>query len=257
MSRSAGESLAPPPGPRSLLVRHWHRLKHGLVSRIRPYPSLFLPYASLTGAQNQARVRRGTEIVIEGFERSGNTFAVIAFSNAQSRRVLVAHHLHAAAQIIYAVKRRIPTMVLLRAPEDAILSFLIFHPAISASQAMNTWLRFHTPLLPFKEGFVLAKFDTVVSDFGCVIRSVNERFGTGFREFEHTEENVNACFDVMDQLERAKLGKSWVEETVARPSTWRDDRKSLIRSQLHDEAVADLRSRLHEVYATFESLADV
>ena len=239
------------------MVLDWHRLKYGLVSRIRPYPSLFLPYASLAGAQNQARVRRETEIVIEGFERSGNTFAVIAFSSAQSRQVEIAHHLHAAAQVIYAAQRHIPAIVLLRAPEEAILSFLLFHPAIPASQAMNTWLRFYTPLLPFKERFVLARFETVVSDFGRVIRSVNERFGTGFREFEHTEENVNACFEVMDQRERAKLGKSWVEETVARPSTWREERKDAIRSEFTDVAVARLRSRLEDVYATFTSLADV
>lgn len=257
MPRSTGESLFPRLGRRSRLVRDWHRLKYGLVSWIRPYPSLFLPYASVAGAQNQARVRRETEIVIEGFERSGNTFAVIAFSNAQSRRVQIAHHLHAAAQIIYAAKQHIPTIVLLRDPEEAILSFLLFHPAISASQAMNTWLRFYAPLLPFKDAFVLARFETVVSDFGRVIRSVNGRFGTEFREFEHTEENVNACFEEMEQGERAKLGNSWVEETVARPSTWRDERKDAIRSRFHDVGVAHLRSRLREVYATFESLADV
>jgi hypothetical protein len=257
MSRSTGRSPSPRPGRSSRLARDRHRLKYALVSWIRPYPSLFLPYASLVGAQNQARVRRNTEIVIEGFERSGNTFAVIAFSNAQSQRVEIAHHLHAAAQVIYAARRHIPAIVLLRAPEEAILSFLVFHPAISASQAMHTWLRFYPPLLPFKERFVLARFETVVSDFGRVIRSVNERFGTEFREFEHTKENVNASFEVMDQRERAKLGKSWVEETVARPSTWRDERKDAIRSQFEDAAIADLRSRLQEVYATLESLADV
>jgi hypothetical protein len=257
MPRPTAESLSPRPGPRLRLARHVHRLKYGLVSWIRPYPSLFLPYASVAGAQNQARVRRETEIVIEGSERSGNTFAVIAFSNAQSRRVEIAHHLHAAAQIIYAARHHIPSIVLLRAPEEAVLSFLVFHPAISTSQAMHTWLRFYTPLLPFKDRFVLARFETVVSDFGRVIRSVNERFGTGFREFEHTEENVKACFAVMDQRERAKLSKSWVEETVARPSAWRDERKEAIRSQFQGAAVADLRSRLQEVYATFESLADV
>jgi hypothetical protein len=257
MRRSTGDSLSPRPGRRSRLVRDWHRLKYGLVSRIRPYPALFLPYASVAGGKNQARVGRGTEIVIEGFERSGNTFAVIALSNAQSRRVIIAHHLHAAAQIIYAVRQGIPAIVLLRAPEEAIVSFLLFHPAISASQAMNTWLRFYTPLLPFKKGFVLARFETVVSDFGRVIRSVNSRFATEFLEFEHTEENVNACFEVMDQGERAKLGKSWVEETVARPSAWRDERKDAIRSMFHDPSVASLRSRIQDVYATFESLADV
>jgi hypothetical protein len=257
MHRSTGGSRSPRPRSSGPLARDWHRLKYRLVSRIRPYPTLFLPYASFASAHNQARVRRETEIVIEGFERSGNTFAVIAFSTAQTRQVEIAHHLHAAAQIIYAAKRHMPAIVLLRAPEDAILSFLLFHPAISASQAMKTWLRFYTPLLPFKERFVLARFETVVSDFGRVIRSVNGRFGTEFREFEHTDENVNACFEVMDQRERAKLGKFWVEETVPRPSTWREEMKDATRSKLSDVAVASLRSRLQDVYATLTSLADV
>jgi hypothetical protein len=38
----------------------------------------------------------------------------------------------------------------------------------------------------------------VTADYAVVIRSLNERFGTSFREFEHTPENVRACFEAME-----------------------------------------------------------
>ena len=52
-------------------------------------------------------VRRGTEICIEGFPRSGNTFAVYAFElwNPGSQ---VAHHLHAPGQFVRALRLSVP-----------------------------------------------------------------------------------------------------------------------------------------------------
>src|SRR5207247_8264431 len=47
-----------------------------------------------------------TEICIEGFPRSGNTFAVIAFQQAQTRTVSIAHHVHAPGSVIGAARRR-------------------------------------------------------------------------------------------------------------------------------------------------------
>jgi hypothetical protein len=242
---------------RGRLRRKVHRVRHGMVSTIRPYPRIFLPYASLAGAPQALRIRPQTEIVIEGFERSGNTFAVIAFSRSQPHPVEVAHHLHAAAQVIEAARRGIPALVLFRRPEEAILSFMLFHPALAASQAMRTYLRFYSPLLPYKDRFVLARFETVISDFGSVIHCVNEKFGTEFAEFDHREANVRESFMRMDRDERAKLGKLWVEETVARPSAWREEAKEAIRSQFHDGALSKLRSQVFQVYAACDSLADV
>jgi len=233
----------------------WHRLKFGMVSAVRPYPSLMLPYASLVGRGAQ-RVRSTSEIVIEGFERSGNTFAVTAFSYAQQRPVSIAHHLHASSQVIYASRRGIPALVLLRDARESLLSFLVFHPAVSTTQAMRTWLRFHRPLLPISDAFVLARFPTVTSDLGRVIACVNDRFGTAFNEFVHTEDNVRACFRLMDEGERARTESAWIEETVARPSAWRDERKVAIGAQL-DDAPVRLREEVRETYAALHARADV
>src|SRR5689334_19049404 len=98
--------------------------------RLSVNPWIFLPLSkvrpSLRGYDDPPRaVSRGTEIVIEGFPRSANTFAVVAFRLAQQREIEIAHHLHAAAQIKHAINLKVPVIVLIREPSDAILSVAV------------------------------------------------------------------------------------------------------------------------------------
>src|SRR2546427_7470725 len=56
----------------------------------------------------------GTDILIEGFPRSANSFSVAAFRLAQGPPVEVAHHTHAPANAIAAFRRHIPALILIR-----------------------------------------------------------------------------------------------------------------------------------------------
>jgi pimeloyl-ACP methyl ester carboxylesterase len=53
-----------------------------------------------------------TDVVIEGFPRTGNTFAVTAFVMAQPGFVSVAHHVHVPAQVISAERLGVPALLL-------------------------------------------------------------------------------------------------------------------------------------------------
>ena len=168
---------------------------------------------SLGGAPHPACQRRPgqflapladeTEIVIEGFPRSGNTFAVAAFHLAQQPRdVKIAHHAHIPAQVLAAVRAGLPALALIRRPEDS--GALARRPRYRsrAEGGLRGWVRFYEPLAPVRGAVVVAAFDEVIADLAPVIRRVNERFGTAFREFEHTPENVAR---VMALIERGDL----------------------------------------------------
>ena len=60
----------------------------------------------------------GTDVVIEGFPRSGNTAVFAAFSVAQPSEIRIAHHTHTPANAIAGVRRGLPVLVLIRAPDD-------------------------------------------------------------------------------------------------------------------------------------------
>ena len=80
------------------------------------HPFLFYNFYRLRPSYRDLSVDRRTQIVIEGFPRSGNTFAVVAFQQAQRESVRVAHHLHMPAQVIRAAHLGIPILLLVGSP---------------------------------------------------------------------------------------------------------------------------------------------
>jgi len=118
------------------------KVRHKTRALIDVYPVLYLLLRRLRPRTRRLAVERDTELVIEGFLRSANTFAVAAFGFAQQRDVEIAHHMHAPAQVIPAVRMGIPTLVLIRHPKDAVLSLVIREPHISVEQASKDYIRF-------------------------------------------------------------------------------------------------------------------
>ena len=178
--------------------------RHALRRSVMMHPSLYLPLARWKRAESVLDAR--TELVVDGMERSANTFAVIAFQFAQNGHVRVAHHMHAVAPLLEAAADGVPALITARAPEPTILSAMIRQPRVTARQWLKTYAAFYGRLMAARDGFVVATFEEVTSDFGGVIGRVNDRFATTFREFDHTQDNVAAVFALID--ERA-AGPPW------------------------------------------------
>jgi len=226
-------------------------LLYDLKTLVARYPPLALPIARLRRGHGEV-VSRDTEIVIEGFPRTGSSFAVAAFRRAQDRPVRVAHHVHAPAQVMVAVRRHVPALVLIRRPEDVVLSLVIRNPEIPVAQALTGYERFYRPLLRVKARFEAATFEEVVEDFGKVIDRINERYGTVFARFEHTEANAAAILAEIeeDYLTRDPPGERF-ERIVPRPSRRRLRLKEELRVQYRDPALAEARARAESLYESF------
>ena len=213
------------------------------------HPLLALPAARLRGHGVVLSPR--TEVVIEGYPRSANSFAVAAFRLAQGRAVEVAHHTHAPAHVLAAVRRGVPAVVLIRAPEDACVEFLLLRPSLSPAQALRGWIRFYRPLLELRDRVVVGPFPEVTTDFGAVIRRVNERFGTSFAPFEATPDNV--------ALANTGIAAAWAtREGPGLPVIGRspersgpdEAREGLVR-RLRSSPLRSLRSRATDLHASF------
>jgi hypothetical protein len=212
-----------------------------------------MPYARRKYAHSTNRVvEPDTELVIDGFQRSANTFAVVAFEAAQPRTVKTAHHLHAVAQIQGAVRLSVPAIVLIRDPDACTLSHMIRKPHLTPHMILASWTRFYRQLMPYRHRVVVADFLEVTTDFGAVIARVNRAFGTEFAEFEHTEANVARCFRLIDQGNSERNG-GVVETLVARPSPEREDLKPTLRRELESPALQAKRSRAKSVYRAWTS----
>lgn len=137
-------------------------------------------------------VSRNTEFVLDGFQGSANSFAVAAFQASQEREVAMAHHMHAPAQIIKAVRQDIPTLVTIREPKETVLSVTSRWPYISVRQALRNYARFYEKIAPCRQGYVLSTFEDTTQRFGRVVQRVNDRFGT---DFDVREESLETMAD--------------------------------------------------------------
>ncbi len=211
------------------------------------HPAAFYGLYRLARKDRARIVTPDTQLVIEGFPRSANSFARVAFNRAQKERVRIANGLHVPAQVIRAARWRIPTLVLIRNPTDAVLSFAIRDP-ISVGQALRYYLSFYETVEEYRDAYVLGTFEEVTGDFGRVIRRINDRFGTSFSPFRHDERNVEAVLARVERNSRRRFGeKSW-ENKASRPLAAREDKKRELEHKLETPKLRALISRAEAVY---------
>ena len=217
-------------------------------------PFLFYNFYRLRPNYRDLLVDRRTQIVIEGIPRSGNTFAVVAFEQAQRESVRIAHHLHMPAQVIRAAQWRIPTLLLVRKPKDAVLSWVIREPGVPIRQALKHYISFYEKAAEYRDALVEGFFEEVIRDYGTVLERVNAKFGTGFRSFVHSDDNVKGVFDRIEELHRAKRGGRLDEKAIAHPSAVKTGLKDALRKELEAPEVRKLTARAEAVYDSFRPI---
>jgi hypothetical protein len=155
------------------LPLHW-TLRTALASA----PSLFFPLYRRFGEHPALLASCDSEIVIDGFPRSGNSFALFALEAAAGRRLAAAHHLHAPAQLMRAARLGKPGCLVIREPAEAIPAALRKIPQLRAFDLLLAYRLHHAALWRWRGAFVTAPFELMIEDFGAVIARLNRRFGS-------------------------------------------------------------------------------
>lgn len=176
----------------------WHRRAARLIldrhrrAAIRLFfletPGLDRVYTAFNRTARERSVTRATDLVIEGYPRSANTRAVVAFQVANGGGHKIASHLHIARSIRRAARLARPTVLIVREPLAVLRSFRTFAMLPEAADFLDHYADFHEGVLPYLDRVVVARFEDVVQDYGSVIQRVNEKFGTNFANFSGTPE---------------------------------------------------------------------
>lgn len=157
-------------------------------------------------------VNQETDIVIEGYPRSGNTYAVLAFQMF-NENTKVAHHLHVPAQLNGAVKFAIPALILIRKPEEAIKSLLIRAPKYTLDVAINEYINFYNIVLKNKQYLLICDFKEIVNHFDSVIKKLNNKYNKNFNVFINSTENNQIIMEKIKYLSEnidSKVGKKGI-----------------------------------------------
>lgn len=214
-------------------MRPAQSLTRSVRNRLRHYvdrhPELFRLSYRLAGRPTEILVKRNSDLLIEGFPRSANTYAAWAFMLANPQRSL-ARHVHSAAHVLLALRYKVPALVLLRAPEDAIQSLLVRRPELAPKHAVIDYLNFHNTLTSYKSELVIAHFTTVIENFATVIEAVNNFYGCDFQAFAIDDEAAQArIFAAIDDANKGGHGGAIDTRTVPRPHPGRQQMKVSLR----------------------------
>lgn len=234
----------------------WQDLCFELVSRIRHHERVFFP---LIRANRRLRRIRGmplvdadTELVIEGYFRCANTFATLAFVQAQEKKRKIANHTHAPASVVRAVRLGILSLVLIRHPADVAVSHALKFPGLSLAQSLKWYRRFYEHIWPHRRSIVIADFSEVTFGYGQVIHRVNGRFGTNFVPFVHNEENVARVFRRIRKTD-LRLNPN-DRNRVSVPSSSKEEAKAALRRRLQSPEPKHRLARASAIYRQFISL---
>jgi hypothetical protein len=212
--------------------------------------------------QSKRVCNKKTRVVIEGFPRSANTHCVAYFMHAGIHPDFIASHQHAAAQFFLARKYAKPAILIIRAPQDAILSLRIRRPDVDTDALVREYCAFHRLAYSLKEAVLIARFETVVDHITDVISKLNKKFDTDFPVREMIDENkaaMDAIIDAMDEDDRkSHKGKfhATKESHVSKPIAERNNnpmrdiyKTEIMESPYYPEAM--------EVYQKMLQSADV
>ena len=231
------------------------QLRRSVSLVLGDYPRLYYPVMRRRERYKELLISDETEIVVEGYPRSGNTFAVAALQFPQGQRLHIARHTHSPAQIMEAVRRRLPTLVLVREPRDAGISLVIREPAVSLERALKRYRKYHRRIYDHRAGFVVATFSEVTSDFGPVVARLNRGFGLVLTPFDHTASNCEAVFKIVEDMERKTFAGILREHRVARPSDARSEPKARLTEAIQHAAYRSILEDCDGLYREFEALA--
>ena len=167
-------------------TKYWVRIRLGSCNSLFPLLKLFPRF-------HRKMVSVDSDIVIEGFPRSANSFMLQAFRlwNPEAK---VGHHIHVPLQVLRAVEYRIPCIVLIRDPIQALASLLIVDRSLSVRLAIKSYIEFYRRVLPFRDKVIVAEFGKTIQDPSSIIRAINTKYGTNFHCRPLEEEEKKKIF---------------------------------------------------------------
>jgi hypothetical protein len=205
---------------------------------------VFLPiFLRLTPLGTSRRITAETELVVEGFPRSGNTFTVFALLNATGSRLHIASHVHHPSQIKLSVERGVPTVLVVRNPVDCLSSYLAYGQHGRAATVLKEYAGYHRELVPYVDRILVCDFDEITTDLSSIILRINERFSMAIPPFDQSTPNVEQVFEEIARQHQLLHPRLNPDHVAPRPTEARREVSQQARSELledrHYQKLAD------------------
>lgn len=186
-----------------------------------------------------------TDIVLEGYPRSANSYFEAALRAKLSADVRLAHHTHSRGQIDEAVRLGKPCVVLVRNPIDAIVSHLEESERLSSPNVLlREYKIFYNRIRKYNDKIVLVSFESATRDTKRTIDELVARFALSIKSNLGVECSSE---EVMKNLTHAAQERVGITPAYRRAQTpEQKNQRDVLRRDIRESVTATSRASLIE-----------
>ncbi len=164
--------------------------------------SLFYNLLSIsTPGIDKRMVTKDTDICLEGFPRSGNTFLFHSFKfyNPDTK---IAHHVHAEIQFIRAIKFGVPCVIVIREPLETLASLMVVDGILNLNLAFQYYISYYQRLIRYCDQVVIIDNDDIENGVIGKLERINKANNKTFKYEGLTAEALKAVTANMRESNR-------------------------------------------------------
>ncbi len=193
-----------------------------------------------------SRITSETDLVIEGFPRSGNTYCAESFRLISDEHFGVASHVHHVAQVKEAVRREVPTIIVVREPVACLSSYLLSGSHATVRGVLKEYTAYHESLSRIISSCMVVDFSDITSDIDSVIDRANRLFRFDLPHLSKTA-SIDEVFDVIDSDHRSRYGGA-ERNLLPRPDVERSNLNAVYRAAIVDPHNSELLGRARDAH---------
>jgi hypothetical protein len=229
-------------------------LRHGKYAL--GHDPIFLPVLlRLTPLGISRQITDFTELVVEGFPRSGNTFTVFALQNAARNQLRLCSHVHHPSQVKLAVERGLPTVLVVREPIATLSSYLTYGQHGRPGDVLKEYYSYHRELIPYADRVLIVDFDEITSNMPAIVDRINLRFSMDISPFDQSPENIDHVFAEIARQHQLVHPDLEPDHVAPRPTSARRELGERYRGELLDPRHDVLRHRCVTIHEYFSGKA--
>lgn len=217
-------------------------------------PRLFVEIARRRNSHRHL-IDKSTDLVVEGFPRSGSTY-LVSWLNLSNPHLKIASHLHSIAHIRSAIRQSIPVVLLLRPPREAVTSEYINRfgrdSPMSIPKLLHRYKHFYSQATFYAKDVTISPFECTTEHPELVTTTLCKQSEI---ELNTTPElGEDAVLEDVEKINTLHVGDS-NELTVSRPSEARAELADNIKQHLSENYASTLErlQGLHDTLAASPS----
>lgn len=175
-------------------------------------------------------VSKRTDVVVEGFPRSGNTW-LTEFMRYKTD-LTIASHIHYPFMVRDGIRYKIPVYLVVRHPLESISSLMVRDRSYTVESAVYYYLAFHNDILKYVHDIRVISFEKVTQELDVLSREMNKNH----HGIEADKNEILVFKDHLVSLEKSRYKGQELVNKIGLPNELRLKKKAQLKNEIKNHS---------------------